>query len=156
MGNRHYIEEMYEHRYQKQVGNIISLAWRILRAERGGLRILGYYVMLHAAGVADRRGWARLADLLRRRIRTSRIEKAVGGLLRTDFRFVTTEVGGSAIDIDNEEHYEIARQRYEDWRREQEQRAERLHGPLPLPAVASQGEAPEVRVLPGQAREQLS
>jgi GTP:adenosylcobinamide-phosphate guanylyltransferase len=156
MGNRHYIEEMYEHRYQKQIGNIISLAWRIFRAERGGLRILGYYVMLHAASVADRRGWVRLADLLRRGIRVSRIEESLGGLLRTDFRFVTTEVGGSAIDIDNEEHYEIARLRYEEWRREQEERAERLHGPLPLPAVTSPAEVPEVRVLPGQVREQLS
>jgi GTP:adenosylcobinamide-phosphate guanylyltransferase len=155
LGNRHYIEEMYEHRYQKQIGNIIALAWRIFRDQRGGLRILGYYAMLHAAGVADRWGWGRLADLLRRGIGVSRIEEAVGRLLRTDFRFVTTEVGGSAIDIDNEEDYETARLRYQEWRREQEEKAERLHGPLPLPAVASRAESPEVRVLPGQAREQL-
>jgi GTP:adenosylcobinamide-phosphate guanylyltransferase len=156
LGNRHYIEEMYEHRYQKQIGNIISLAWRIFRDQSGGLRLLGYYALLHAAGVADRRGWGRLADLIRYRIRVARIEQAVGALLRTNFRFVVTEVGGSAVDIDLEEQYETARRRYDEWWRQQEETAERLHGPLPLPAQASGAGTPQVRVLPGQVREPLS
>jgi GTP:adenosylcobinamide-phosphate guanylyltransferase len=156
MGNRHYIEEMYEHRYQKQIGHIIALAWRIFRDQGGGLRLLGYYALLHAAGVADRRGWLRLADLLRRWIDIPRIEQALGRLLRTRFRFVTTEVGGCAVDIDNEEDYETANLRYEEWRRDQEATAERLHGPLALPAPASGAAPPEVRVLSGQVREQLS
>ena len=153
LGNRHYIEEMYEHRYQKQIGNIIALAWRIFWDQGGGLRLVGYYSMIHAAGVADRRGWTGLADLLRRGVGISRVEEAVGRLLQTDFRFVTTEVGGAAIDIDNEEDYQTANLRHQEWWREQEERAERLHGPLPLPAVASSAEIPEVRVLPGQVRE---
>jgi hypothetical protein len=153
LGNRHYIEEMYEHRYQREIGNIISLAWRIFWREGGGLRVLSYYAMIHAAAVADRWGWLRLADLLRRRIGISRVEEALGRLLQTRFRFVTTEVGGCAVDIDNEEDYETAKLRYHEWRRSQEETAERLHGPLPLPAVGSRSENPEVRVLPGQVRE---
>ena len=109
LGNRHYVEEMYEHRYQKQIGNIVSLAWRIFWRQGGGLRLLAYYAIIHAAAVADRRGWLRLADLLRRWIGISRVEEALGGLLRTRFRFVTTEVGGCAVDIDNEEDYETAK-----------------------------------------------
>jgi GTP:adenosylcobinamide-phosphate guanylyltransferase len=155
LGNRHYVEEMYEHRYQKQMGNIIALAWRIFRDQGGGLRLLGYYAVIHAAAVADRRGWLRLADLLRRWIGISRVEEAVGRLLQTHFRFVTTEVGGCAVDIDNEEDLETANLRYDEWRRDQEERAERLHGPLPLPASASGAERPEVRVLKGELREQL-
>ena len=153
LGNRQYVEEMYEHRYQKQIGNIISLAWRIFWRQGGGLRLVGYYAMIHAAAVADRWGWLRLADLLRRWIDISRVEEAVGGLLQTHFRFVTTEVGGCAVDIDNEEDYLTAKLRYREWWRQQEETAERLHGPLPLPAAASDGKLPEIRVLPGQVRE---
>jgi GTP:adenosylcobinamide-phosphate guanylyltransferase len=155
LGNRHYIEEMYEHRYQKQIGNIIALAWRIFWDQGGGLRLLRYYAIIHAAAIADRRGWPRTADLLRRWIDLSQVEEAVGRLLQTDFRFVITEVGGCAADIDNEEDYETAKLRYEEWRRNQEETAERLHGPLPLPAAASGAESSVVRVLPGQVREQL-
>ncbi len=155
LGHRQYIEELYEHRYQKEIGNIISLAWRIFWRQGGGLRVLGYYAMIHAAAVTDRRGWLRLADLLRRWIGISRVEGALGRLLQTRFRFVATEVGGCAVDIDNEEHYQTAKLRYQEWRRNQEETAERLHGPLPLPAMGSRAENPEVRVLPGQARELL-
>ena len=155
LGNRHYVEEMYEHRYQKQIGNIISLAWRIFWRKGGGPKLVGYYAIIHAAAVADRWGWQRLADLLRRWMSISKVEKALGGLLRTRFRFVTTEVGGCAVDIDNEEDYETANLRYPEWRRQQEETAERLHGPLSLPATASTGKHPEIRILPGQVREQL-
>jgi hypothetical protein len=105
--------------------------------------------------VAHRRGWQRLADLLRRWMSISKVEKALSGLLQTRFRFVTTEVGGCAVDIDNEEDYETANLRYPEWRRQQEETAERLHGPLSLPATASTGKHPEIRILPGQVREQL-
>jgi GTP:adenosylcobinamide-phosphate guanylyltransferase len=155
LGHRHYIEEMYEHRYQKQIGNIISLAWRIFWSKGGGPRLVYYYAIIHAAAVADRRGWLRLADRLRRWIDIPKVERALGGLLRTRFRFVTTEVGGCAVDIDNEEDYETAKLRFQEWRRHQEATAERLHGPLPLAAEASDGNKPEIRVLPGQARELL-
>ena len=155
LGNRHYVEEMYEHRYQKQIGNIISLAWRIFWRKGGGAKLVGYYAIIHAAAVADRWGWQRLADLLRHWMSTSKVEEALGGLLQTRFRFVTTEVGGCAVDIDNEEDYETANLRYREWRRQQEETAERLHGPLSLPATASAGKRPEIRVLPGQVREQL-
>jgi hypothetical protein len=53
----------------------------------------------------------------------ARIEKGCGSLLRTRFRFVVTEVGGAAIDIDTEEDYEAANARFAEWRAAQEERA---------------------------------
>lgn len=153
LGNRHYVEEMYEHRYQRQIGNILSLAWRLLREQGGGLRLLGYYAVIHAAALADRRGWQRLADWLAGWVRIPRVEALLSRLLETRFRFVTTEVGGCAIDIDNEEDYETAELRFQEWRRQQEETAERLHGPLRLPATASEGGSARIRVLPGQVRD---
>jgi GTP:adenosylcobinamide-phosphate guanylyltransferase len=134
--NRHYIEEMYEHRYQKQFGNIVGLAWRLLRDERGGVAILYYYGLMHLAAILDRWGLRRLADVVRGRIPIQRIEAGVSTLLRASFRFVATQAGGCAVDIDNEEDFDAARARFEQWRALQQARAERLYGPVALPASA--------------------
>jgi GTP:adenosylcobinamide-phosphate guanylyltransferase len=136
LGNRHYVEEMYEHRYQKQVGEMIKLGWTLLRAEGGGLSVIYYYALMHGAAIADRRGWHRIADWLRERIAMPRIEAGCSRLLRTRFRFVVTEGGGCALDLDNEPDYEAARARLDEWRERQRARVEAIYGPLPLAARA--------------------
>jgi molybdopterin-guanine dinucleotide biosynthesis protein A len=139
--NRSYIEELYEHRYQKQFGNIIGLAARLVRKEEGGLRILRYYILIHIAGIANRRGWRRLADWLRGWIPLDRVAEACSALLRADFRFAVTNIGGCAVDIDNEGDYDVAKLAFEPWRTAQLERAERLHGRLPATSAAAAGES---------------
>ncbi len=143
LGNRQSIEEMYEHRYQKQLGNILALAWRLFWSRGGGPRVLFFYALMHLAGVADRHGWRRLSDWLRHFVPLVRVERAVGALLDTRFRVLVTSVGGCGIDIDREAEYDAARARYREWRRQQEERALELHGPLPLPARAGEPRASE-------------
>ena len=133
--NRYYVEEMYEHRHQREFGPIVALAWRLLRSERGGFAVVGYYALMHLAGLLDRRGYRRIADRLRRWIPMARIEQGITTLLGADFRFVVTEGGGCAVDIDNEHDYDIAALRYEEWRKEQLARVEQLYGPLRVPAT---------------------
>ncbi len=140
IGNRHYIEETYEHRYQKEFGNIIGLAWKLLRSEGGGLRVLFLYLLVHLAGVADRHGWRWWADFLRHGVFLPTIEQALSRLLRADLRFVVTHVGGCAIDIDHEDEYAAARQRFAEWREIQAVRAQALCGPL-LPTGTSSRES---------------
>ena len=132
--NRSYVEEMYEHRHQREFAKIIGLAWRLLRSERGGFAVVGYYGLMHLAGFLDRRGIRRIADRVRRWIPLARIERGCSTLLRGDFQFVVTEGGGCAVDIDNEHDYDIAELRYDEWRKDQLARVEQLYGPLPLPA----------------------
>jgi GTP:adenosylcobinamide-phosphate guanylyltransferase len=139
--NRSYIEEAYEHRYQKQFGNIVGLAVRLMRKEEGGLRILGYYVLIHIAGIANRRGWRRLADWLRAWIPLDRVAEACSALLGADFRFAVTNIGGCAVDIDNEGDYDVAKLAFEAWRTVQLERAERLYGRLPATSAAAAGES---------------
>lgn len=126
LGNRHYIQEMYEHRHQKELWQILALAWTLLTSERGGLTVIWYYALMHLAGVADRRGWRGLADALRRMIPIARIERGCSELLKTELRFVVTEVGGCALDIDNEHDYAVARERFAAWRGAQAARAREL------------------------------
>jgi hypothetical protein len=126
--NRSYIEEMYEHRYQKQFGHIVKLAWNLVKKEEGGLRILGYYLPIHLAGMANRRGWRRLADRFRARVPFEKVERCICSLLRAEFRFVITDVGGCGLDIDNERDYDVANAAFEKWKSAQLERAERLYG----------------------------
>jgi GTP:adenosylcobinamide-phosphate guanylyltransferase len=133
IGNRRYIEDMYEHRYQKEFWHIARLAWTILRSEQGGLQALRLFLLIHLAGVADRHGFQRIADFFRRFVSLEKVERVLSTLLRTDYRFVVTEVGGCAVDVDRECEYDVVQQRFDDWSAAQAERAERLYGPLPLP-----------------------
>lgn len=101
--NRHYIEEMYEARYQKQVGPILALVWKVLRLEFRHLWVLFPYLVLHLAGVLDRHGHRRSADLVRRFVSLPTVHRAASALLRTRFATVTTELGGAALDVDNDD-----------------------------------------------------
>jgi hypothetical protein len=113
----------------------------------GGARVLFYYGLMHMAGALDRSGMRRLADGVRRYISLQRVERACGALLRASFRFVVTDVGGCALDIDNEHDLDVARARFGDFERSLTHVAERTHGPLPLPASAGRASLP-LRVLP--------
>jgi GTP:adenosylcobinamide-phosphate guanylyltransferase len=131
--NRYYVEDMYEHRYQKEFGHILRLAWTIVRSEQGGLRALFLYICIHLAGVAHRRGFSTLSNWLRQLVSLGAIERALGSLLRADFRFVTREVGGCGVDIDNDSEYAVACQRFDEWSTAQSEKAESLYGALVLP-----------------------
>jgi hypothetical protein len=134
--HRFYIEEMYEHRHQRQFGQIAALAFRLWRTQQGGFRLLGNYLLLHAASIADRWGWRRVADWIRAAIPIARVERAVSSLLGTRFRFALTELGGAAVDIDNDEDWDAARARAAEWWKRELAKGEALVGPLPLPSEA--------------------
>jgi hypothetical protein len=140
--NRHYIEDMYRNRFQREFGSIAGMAWRLLTSERGGLRVFYYYMLMHFAGVADRRGFPRLADALRRFAPLARIEAGCSDLLRASVRFVVTQAGGAAIDIDNEHDYDVAKLRFAEWSKAQSIRAERVYGALALAPGAPERSAP--------------
>jgi len=151
LGHRHYIEEMYEQRYQKQIGPVLRLAWRLLTGEGGGLAALAGFGRMHLAGYLDRRGYTRLADRLARPLGFARIERLVGRVLAADFRLVVTEAGGCGIDVDNDADFDTARARGAEWRAAQEAKARRLYGALALPAGGAERGAIEPRVVPGGA-----
>ena len=139
MGARELIEEMYEHRHQKNFWNMVSLGSRVLWNRGGGVRTVFLYALLHVGGLMDRWGFRRSADWFRRLSTLDRTSRAVGALLQTRFRFVVTEAGGCAIDIDTEEEYDAAQARFEEWASAQASRAKALYG---SPALGT-GEAPK-------------
>lgn len=126
--NRHYIEDMYEHRYQKEFGHIIRLAGTILRDERGGFHVLFLYLLIHLAGIANRHGLRGVSNLLRRFVPIHAVEQAISSLLRTRYRFVFTEAGGCAVDIDRDQEFDVAKLRFDEWSAAQAEKAARLYG----------------------------
>lgn len=128
MGARELIEEMYEHRHQREFWNMISLGFRLLIHRGGGARIVFWYSLIHLSGLVDRWGWRRLADWLRTANTLARTEEAVSRLLQTRFRFVVTDVGGCAIDVDTEQEYDAVKARFDEWAQAQQERARALEG----------------------------
>jgi hypothetical protein len=123
--NRHYIEDMYESRYQKELGSMLRLVWRVLRREYRQLWVLFPYLLLHLAGVLDRRGYVRAARFARGFVSLAVVEQASSGLLRTRFRTVTTGFGGAALDIDNDVDLAVAEKMLGPWKALQTERAGR-------------------------------
>ncbi|MEX2204767.1 MAG: NTP transferase domain-containing protein [Myxococcota bacterium] len=116
MGNRHYVEDMYENRYQKEIASQLALAWRVLRKEWRNLWVLGCYFLIHVAGVLHRRGQIGASDVVRSWVPLAMIDRAASALLRTRFTTVTTELGGAAIDVDNEADLEVVEKMLERWK----------------------------------------
>jgi len=130
---------------------VLGLAWRLFIHRGGGVRVLFYYGLMHLAGVLDRSGLRTLADVTRRFVPIARVERACGTLLQGSFRFAVTDIGGCALDVDNEHDLDVARLCFETFERELRRSAEARYGPLPLPATAGSKATP-LRVLPPGTR----
>lgn len=140
--NRHYIEEFYENRHQKNWRQILRMAWKVLHSEEGSLALIFYYLLAHLALIFDRLRWAWFARKIRERISMHDYEAAFSRLLRAPFRMVVTQVGGCGIDIDDEADFTAARSRYAEWRAQQTLLAATLHGPLHSDGNAANPAAP--------------
>ena len=68
------------------------------------------------AGVLHRRGYLRASDVVRSWVPLAMIHRASSALLRTRFQTVTTELGGAALDIDNEADLEVVEKMLERWK----------------------------------------
>lgn len=131
--NRHYIEDMYQHRKQREIGSMISLAWRLLSVREGGASIAFFFGILVVAGGLDRWRLRRLADWLRMIVSFGRVERALSSLLRTSARLIVAATGGCAIDVDTDEEYDAISADYERLYAAVCERAQAEGGPMPLP-----------------------
>lgn len=114
--NRHYVQDLYDNRYQKELMSGLRLAWRVLTREFRNLWVLFYFALLHLAGVLDRRGYPRAARRVSAWVSLRRVERGMSALLRADLRFIMTELGGAAIDIDNDTDLAVAQKMLHQWK----------------------------------------
>jgi hypothetical protein len=128
--NRGYVQDMYRHRHMREFRNMVGLG-SILLFQKGGLAIVFFYLIMHFGGLADRWGWKRVAHWISRGISLRRNEWGISKLLDCRFRFVVSEVGGCAIDVDTEEEYDQVQANFEVWTKQENARASAMLGPIP-------------------------
>ena len=127
--NRNYIQDMYRHRHMRAFGNMVGLG-SVLLFREGGIAIVFFYLLMHLAGLADRKGWKRIAHFFRYGVTLKVNEWGISKLLDCRFRFSVSEVGGCAIDVDTEEEYELVQRSFARWSELERNRASALLGPL--------------------------
>jgi CTP:molybdopterin cytidylyltransferase MocA len=114
IGNRHLAGNLYRHRHMREFGNMAALISGLFFS-RGGAAILFIYLIMHVGGYFDRKGWTWLADAVRQLVTLRNNEWGISRLMACDFRFVVSDIGGCAIDVDTEDEYELVNARFEEW-----------------------------------------
>ena len=126
LGNRFYIEKMYEYRYQKEWHNILKLCWQLVGGQRGSLRFVSAFLRLHAARLLTRYGLRNYRLARPVYIQLQAVCSLLSQLLSTRFTIVTTPYGGCTLDIDNAEHYAALCANFTAWLSHQEKLARDL------------------------------
>ncbi len=121
--NRHYVQTMYDLRYQKEFGNTVRLAWEILNKEEGGWGTLGNYLLMQCSLLFSRLHLNVIRDFFRNRTYIDSVQRCISQLMKTRFSIAFTTLGGATLDIDGEHDYEVINQRFFEWMDYQEQKA---------------------------------
>jgi len=114
------IQKMYQYRHQRRALNIARMLWALLRTKDVTFSMLVKFLLLHVCRLLDGRVVRLLQRFLARFLVKERIEQDLSRVLKIRFRCVTTTYGGAALDVDNEEHFEIIQSRFQEWMEFQE------------------------------------
>jgi hypothetical protein len=126
LGNRHYIQKMYNMRYQREWRNVMRLCLELCRAREVSARLVWAFLRLHIARLISRYNWQRVFLLRRFFLELSMVASLLSQLLRTRFTTVVTHYGGCALDVDNAEHYAAICTNFDYWMAHQETLAKKL------------------------------
>ncbi len=124
--NRHYIQTIYDFRYQKEFWNIFRLACEILNKEEGGWGTMGYYALMQLSLTSARLHLGFLKDFFRNRTALDSVNECISKLLRARFTVARTSLGGATLDVDCEEDFETIKDRFSEWMDHQRETADRL------------------------------
>lgn len=121
LGNRAYIQKIYDYRLQREWGSVMRLLWEIFRAEEATVTTATWYLMLHLAALLHGIPKVPLYRLPAWCLPKERLERSVSRLLKTRFSTVETHFGGAAMDIDTPEHYGVIQENFEIWMKMQKE-----------------------------------
>ncbi len=126
IANRHYIQRVYNHRYQKRLPDILKLLWQIIILPNVSLRFLLAFVCLHLAQVVTRLGWGHSPLFRPLFLDLSMLASHLSQALQTRLTMVLTCYGGCTLDVDNAEHYEAVCKNFTRWLAHQDRLAKEL------------------------------
>lgn len=115
IGNRGYVERLYELRYQRDWLNMLGLFAWLRRTGHLSRHTLTAFVGLQLARVARAAGVLRSPLVRPFLLDRARMEGVVSALMRTRFTIVETHYGGGALDIDDADAYGAISANFDRW-----------------------------------------
>lgn len=126
LGNRHYIQKMYDLRYQREWRNMAKLCLELWGMRDASVQMVWAYMRLHIARLLVQRHWQHVRLFRPFFLDLPMVASLLSQLLRTRFTTVLTHYGGCTLDIDNAEHYEAIRANFDEWQVYQQRLAKEL------------------------------
>ncbi len=112
--NRHYIQKVYDYRYQRDMQNILKLAFEFLN-HHVGLKGFWCYVLLHWHQFLSQIHLNPLTMPTRALLPLSFIDNRISRVLGTRFTNTITPFVGAVLDIDNEKDYKTMCTMFSSW-----------------------------------------
>ncbi len=112
--HRVHINKMYEYRYQKRLMNMLLLAFYLLRIQR--IKKFGLLLGLQFSLISAKLDLPWLTAIFKRWVPRRELEAAISQILKTRFTSLEVPYPGAALDIDNDQSYEILRNQFNHWR----------------------------------------
>jgi len=128
IGNRHYVQQMYQYRYQRNFKNVILFGWKIIGKDKKSR--YKYYIGLLLGLFFSWMNIKPLERFFRSWVPKQGLEECISNIMDTRFMGLESPLPGAALDIDNAQDYESIKLRFKDWRAYLSRLSD-LH-PLPL------------------------
>ena len=114
MKNRHYIQQMYRYRYQRNLINVGRFALKLIGKDK--IHRFGYYFGLLLGLMFSRLKLDLLVDFFRSWVPKKGLEECISNIMQTRFAGLEVPFPGAALDVDNAKDYETLKLRFQDWR----------------------------------------
>lgn len=110
-----YAGMLYDLRYQKNILNFMRLMMNVIKKDPARLALLWTLFKMQMTLQADRFGLQGIAEAIGKRIDISKAELTASRAIRARVKIMFMDYGGAAIDIDNTQSLEVARERFEEF-----------------------------------------
>ncbi len=113
IGNRHYIQQMYHYRYQRNFKNVVLFGWKIIGKDKKSR--YRYYIGLLLGLFFSWMNIKPLVRFFRSWVPKKGLEECISNIMDTRFMGLESPLPGAALDIDNAQDYEAIKLRFHDW-----------------------------------------
>ena len=113
IGNREYVQKMYQYRYQRDFKKIVLFGRNLL----GKIKLKYYrcYIGLQLCQFFASIGWKLPVKYFKKWTAKKDMENCISNLLNTRFKGLEVPYPGAALDIDRDSDYEAIKTRYNEW-----------------------------------------
>ena len=113
IGNRHYVQNMYQYRYQRNFKNVVLFGWEIIGKDKKSR--YRYYIGLLLGLFFSWMNVKPLVRFFRSWVPKQGLEECISNIMNTRFIGLESPLPGAALDIDNAQDYEAIKLRLHDW-----------------------------------------